>query len=194
MASEAQDAADRNDTKSFYSYVHEVFGPSQTTISPVQSKDGSQLHKDITSIRNRWVEHYSELLNRPSSVDMSIIDQVEQLPIINELAFDPTREEVASSVRKLNSGKAPGMDGLTAEVLKAGGNTMIDLLHRLILHYWTPESTPQEWIDITSVCCWESPSTHYFRPTDIACYLKHTFRISVWFSCQPWHYRYDIHS
>lgn len=155
-ASEAQSAADRKDAKAFYSYVHEVFGPSQNNFAPIRTKDGKVLLKDVKSIQDRWVEHYSELLNRPSTVDRNIIDQVEQLPNIEEMDCDPTRNEVADAVKKLNSGKSPGLDGLTSEILKSGGEKMTDLLHEIILHYWISEETPQDWIDATLISLYKS--------------------------------------
>jgi hypothetical protein len=85
-ASEAQRAADMNDTKSFYSYIHEVFGPTQSNIAPVRSKDDSELYKDVNSIQARWKEHYSVLLNRESSVVDSFIEEVKQLPIIDSMS------------------------------------------------------------------------------------------------------------
>ena len=44
----------------------------QESKATAHSKDGETLLKDIKSIQNRWVEHYSELLNRPSSVDHTL--------------------------------------------------------------------------------------------------------------------------
>ena len=66
-ASDAQTAADRKDSKAFYGYIHEVFGPSRSSVAPLRSKDGTTLLKDVPSIQKRWVKHYSELLNRPST-------------------------------------------------------------------------------------------------------------------------------
>ena len=148
VAIEAQAAADRKDTKSLYSIIREVFGPSQATIAPLRSKDGSELLKDAFSIQQRWVEHCSELLMRPSSaVDMNVVNQVEQLPIVPEMDVKPTLSEIAESVKKLNSGKASGLDGLPAEVLKAGGDRMSEMLYRIIQHCWPDEKVPHEWID-----------------------------------------------
>ena len=88
-ASEAQEAGDRKDAKTFYSFIHEVFGPTQSNVAPLRSKDGSELCKNVKSIQGRWLEHYSELLNRPSTFDASFIDNVEQLPIIDRMANSP---------------------------------------------------------------------------------------------------------
>ena len=42
--------------------------------------------------------------------------------IIEEVANnEPTLGEVQSAIRKLKNGKSPGIDSITAELLKAGG-------------------------------------------------------------------------
>ena len=38
--------------------------------------------------------------------------------------------------------KAPGIDTITAEVLKAGGAPMIDLLEQIFNRIWETEKTP----------------------------------------------------
>ena len=155
-ASDAQAAADRKDSKAFYSYIHEVFGPSRSSVAPLRSKDGTTLLKDVPSIQNRWVEHYSELLNRPSTVNMDIIHNLPQRPIIAELSNTPSLDEVISAVKKLNSGKAPDMNGFTAEILKSGGANMHSMLHHLMTHFWEKESVPQEWVDALLVSLFKS--------------------------------------
>ena len=146
-ALDAQAAADRKDSKAFFSFIHEVFGPPSSSVAPIRSKDGRTLYKDIPSIQSRWVEHYSELLNRPSTVNMDVINSLPQHPIVLQMSDSPSHDEVASAMRKLNSGKAPDVNGFTAEIVKSGGEYMTEMIHNLMSHYWEKESVPQEWID-----------------------------------------------
>ena len=46
--------------------------------------------------------------------------------------------------------KAPGMDGITEEILKCGGDKMINLLEPVIHDVWESE-TPQDWRDVMLV-------------------------------------------
>ena len=41
--------------------------------------------------------------------------------------------------------KAPGTDSISAEVLKAGGDEMINFLHMLFNKIWREENPPLEW-------------------------------------------------
>uniref|UniRef100_A0A5F8GH71 CDK5 regulatory subunit-associated protein 2 n=1 Tax=Monodelphis domestica TaxID=13616 RepID=A0A5F8GH71_MONDO len=55
--------------KQFFSTLKTVYGPSKPTTTPLLSSDGDTLIKDKKGISNRWKEHFSQLLNRPSSVN-----------------------------------------------------------------------------------------------------------------------------
>ena len=41
--------------------------------------------------------------------------------------------------------KAPGIDAITAEVLKAAGKPMVDMLENIFNLIWNVESTPKDW-------------------------------------------------
>lgn len=55
------------------------------------------------------------------------------------------QDEVISAVRKLTDGKAPGYDNVTAEELKATGETGINILHHLCNLIWRKEEFPEDW-------------------------------------------------
>ena len=78
-------------------------------------------------IKKWWCEHYSELLNRHPVVDESILDLIKQHDPIMAVDEVPSRGEIKASVSQMNNNKAPGIDGITAEILKNGGEKMIDL-------------------------------------------------------------------
>ena len=56
----------------------------------------------------------------------------------------PSRSKIKASVSQMNNNKAPGMDGITAEILKNGGEKMIDLLEQVVQSVWESE-VPQDW-------------------------------------------------
>ena len=94
-------------------------------------------------IKKRWFEHYRELLNRHPVVDESVLDLIKQHDPIMAIEEVPSRGEIKASVSQMNNNKAPGMDGITAEFLKNGGEKMIDLLEQVILRVWESE-VPQD--------------------------------------------------
>ena len=58
---------------------------------------------------------------------------------------DVTREEVVAAVRRLQNGKAAGEDRIVAELLKNGGEPVIDWLTELMQEVWRTRKVPQDW-------------------------------------------------
>lgn len=73
-ALELQQLADSGDTRGFFDATRAVYGPSSRCLTPFRSKDGLFLLKNNEAIKNRWKEHYMDLLNRDTTPAM------EQLP------------------------------------------------------------------------------------------------------------------
>jgi len=79
-AEEVQHLADANNSKQFFSALKTVYGPSKSGTAPLLSSDGTTLIKDKQGINSRWKEHFSQLLNLPSSVDQTALDQIPPKP------------------------------------------------------------------------------------------------------------------
>ena len=69
----------------------------------------------------------------------------------------PSRGEIKASVSQMNNNKAPGMDGITAEILKNGGEKMNNLLEQVIQSVWESE-VPQDWRDAILVSLYKKGS------------------------------------
>ena len=62
-----------------------------------------------------------------------------------------TREEVAKAVKRLQNGKAAGENRVVAELLKSGGETVIDCLTELMQEVWQTRKVPQDWRNATLI-------------------------------------------
>ena len=122
LAEDMQSAADRNDSKQLYSLMKQAYGPKVAKIVPLRSSDGSKLFSTMEDISGRWKEHFNELLNRDSNVDSETLANIPQRPIVNEMNYIPSLAETKSGIGKLNLGKAPGKDGLPAEIFVYGAS------------------------------------------------------------------------
>ena len=69
----------------------------------------------------------------------------------------PSRGEIKTSVSQMNNNKAPGIDGITAEIIRNGGEKMIDLLKQVIQRVWESE-VPQDWRDAILVSLYKKGS------------------------------------
>ena len=57
----------------------------------------------------------------------------------------PTLEEILGAVKKLKNYKAPGVDCISNEQLKHGGNSHVAYLHVLFSRVWEEETIPEDW-------------------------------------------------
>ena len=152
----AQLAVNSKNSTLFYQIIKELYGPQQSIFAPLKSKDGATLRQP-EDIKKRWFEHYRELLNRHPVVDESVLDLIKQHEPVMALDEVSSRGEIKTSVSQMNNNKEPGMDGITAEILKNAGEKMIDLLEQVIQSVWESE-VPQDWRDAIHVSLYKKGS------------------------------------
>ena len=89
--------------KDFYATLREVYGPSSRNSHPIKSKDGKLLTTK-NEIKERWVEHFSELLN---NVTETVLDEIDQRPIDYSLDEPITEKELDDTIKRSKLGKIP---------------------------------------------------------------------------------------
>ena len=68
-AMEAEKYSQEKNHREFYLTLNAVYGPRFRNSHLVRSKNGEVI-TGSQAIQNRWVEHFSDLLNQPSNVDL----------------------------------------------------------------------------------------------------------------------------
>ena len=96
---------DSNNSKQFFNSLKTLFGPSKSGSSPLLSAGGTTPIKDKAAIRERWKDHFSQLLTRQSSVDPTVLDQIPQRAVIEELDDCPSSYEVRHAIKQMTNGK-----------------------------------------------------------------------------------------
>ena len=147
LAADIQGYADSGDLQNFHSALKQVYGPSDRSLAPVRSRDGSTLFTEKDDILKRWREHYSVLLNTNNPSNRHILDRIPQKARVTQMDVTPTLQEVENAVRNLKNHKSPGVDGIPSEVWKHGGSSLTGQLHQLICRIWAEEEVPQHWRD-----------------------------------------------
>ena len=150
-ATELQDAADRKNAKLFYDGLKAIYGPQANGSSSILSADADTRLTEPSRIRERWAEHFSDVLNRPSIISQAAIDNIAQRPLMDELANRPTHDETTAAIRKLSSGKAAGPDAIAAEIYKYEGINLKKSLVKLFSDIWDNRAVPQEFKDASIV-------------------------------------------
>ena len=73
-----------------------------------------------------WKTHFETILNKEEPGEVEYIPEIDEYLLVN--MDPPTANEVKSAIDNINSAKAPGADGVSAEMLKAGGNVITETL------------------------------------------------------------------
>ena len=60
------------------------------------------------------------------------------------LVPEPSAFEVELAIEKLKSDKSPGIDQISAKLIKAGGRTLCYEIHKLIISIWNKEELPEK--------------------------------------------------
>ena len=56
-----------------------------------------------------------------------------------------TQSEIRTAIKQMKNGKADGVDGMTAELLKAYLETTVAVLFDMLLKIWESERVPNDW-------------------------------------------------
>ena len=129
-----QHATDTGNVKGMYNGIKRASGPNTKKTAPLKSKSGEFI-TDKAKQLDRWVEHYSQLYSRENVVHQSALDSIDHLPLMPELDEVLSIEELSKAIDRLPSGKAPGKDGILAEVIKSSKSTLLVPLHKLLTQY-----------------------------------------------------------
>ncbi len=130
-----------------YKLIKTLTSGLKSRTNAIRSKDGKLLtgQEDILS---RWTEYAQELYKDGGSYDQTVIAELRHRTARPEDDFkedNVLREEVQKAVDRLKNNKSPGVDGIQAELMKAGGESTVDAIHRLCNMVWDQERWPTEW-------------------------------------------------
>ena len=118
-------------------------GSTQNRLGIMKRNDGTPI--DITKETEEWRKYFSLLLggqSEPSPVENLPPPAEVDLPIPTS---DFTMEELETSIHKSRTGKAPGLDGLTAEILKLGGAQVQQSLLEILNTAFRTKMPPHQW-------------------------------------------------
>ena len=137
---QAEDAARQGQMKGVYEATRRLCNEGPKKVTMVKGKDGRLLTKE-DKVKDRWREHFVEVLNRPVPEVTAEVEEANEVSI-NTGAI--TKDEIRSALGDMKSGKAPGIDNLTADLLRADTDPTVSVLHDLCNTIWEEESVPED--------------------------------------------------
>ena len=121
----------KNNSKRAYQLVKDLTSEKQSRSSTIHGKSGKCL-TEAQEILSRWTEYCSELYNYESCGDNSVLDYSQSPEDLQPIL----REEVEIAVASMKKGKSAGVENIPAELVQAGGETMIDVLREICNRIW----------------------------------------------------------
>jgi hypothetical protein len=103
--------------------------------------DNGDLLADSHNILNILKNYFSQLLNVHNVIDVRQIE----VHMAEPLVPGPSRLEVEIAIAKLKKYKSQGSDQIPAELVQAGGETLLSEIHKLINSIWNKEGLPDQW-------------------------------------------------
>ena len=143
LSDNIQTASDTGNIRKMYEGIKKATGVSIRTTAPLKSKLGETI-TDRAKLMSRWVEHYLELYSRQNIVTQGALDSIQDLPVLDDLDSEPTKEELSKAIKDLANGKAAGVDCIPPEIIKCGEPTLLEPLHKLLCLFWREGHVPQD--------------------------------------------------
>uniref|UniRef100_A0A1W7R9N5 Endonuclease-reverse transcriptase HmRTE-e01 n=1 Tax=Hadrurus spadix TaxID=141984 RepID=A0A1W7R9N5_9SCOR len=125
-----------------YGMVKEKKRGSEGEPSMIKNETGNVLVEE-TDIRSRWKEYFEKLLNTRRNTQNSDREEYQEVEEVAEEEITMTEIEVAS--KKMRLGKAPGVDEVTIDMVRAAGKEGLYWISRVFQAVWRDKRTPEEW-------------------------------------------------
>ena len=113
-------------------------------LTAAKDKEGTPKTK-LDEVLTCWEEYFKEHLNTEFPHDNSALDTIPDPPQDAEPSLDISVDEIRAAIKRCKCRKAPGVDQITAEAIRFGGEPMVQMLHKILKRIWIEEKTPKDW-------------------------------------------------
>ena len=108
--------------------------------------ENGQVICEEDQVRGRWKEYFASLFQANGEMQQRVSGDVSGGEAqVEENADEITLEEVQRSIARLKSRKTPGVCEVSGEMLKAGGEVVVEWLHRFVNRAWKSGMVPSDW-------------------------------------------------
>ena len=132
-------------SKQAYNLVKMLKGKYLPQLTIIRNQDGTVIQSN-EGITQRWTQYCSDLYGGKEGGE----EMAKELEHITPSHDDNDTsgilyDEIEDAITKLEKNKSPGTDGITAEMLQAGGEQLAGKIYELCNKAWKEETIPKEW-------------------------------------------------
>ena len=144
-----------NDPTTPFSIIRRLQGGSKRVDNMSVYDKSSKLPVNSRDILKRWGEYFQETLNVVSSIDQDLLDRIHMSTLAagekHRQNAQLSMQEIRVAANQMKLRKAPGRDDVTVDILKAGGEPVIQWLLKFFTDVWENEETTKEWKIMTLI-------------------------------------------
>ena len=131
--------------KLYHREIRRIRGQQGSNCNRIKDENDRLLERK-EEVLGRWRDYFKNLMNAGDNRNAEITCWGMNGGFgVSKKQVNITRNEVKKAIKKLKLGKAPGVDGIRSEMLKYGGEVMIDILWRVCKVAWEIGEVPVEW-------------------------------------------------
>ena len=131
--------------KLYHREIRRIRGQQSSNCNRIKDENDRLLERK-EEVLGRWRDYFKNLMNAGDDRNAEITCWGMNGGFgVSKKQVNITRNEVKKAIKKLKLGKAPGVDGIRSEMLKYGGEVMIDILWRVCKVAWEIGEVPVEW-------------------------------------------------
>ncbi|CAM4973194.1 unnamed protein product [Rotaria socialis] len=131
-------------TRLTYSLIKTLKKKFVPRMSAIKNEDGIMAQSKDKE-KERWTQYCSGLYKDEGGGDEMVKELESIFPSYEEDPQDILYTEVEQAIHTLKNNKSPGSDGITAEMIQAGGEQLIRQIHALCNKAWHQGVIPKEW-------------------------------------------------
>ncbi|KAK3893161.1 hypothetical protein Pcinc_003002 [Petrolisthes cinctipes] len=135
----------KENKKLFWKEVKRERGEGKSGSVRMKREDGVTVSRS-EEVKEVWKRHFDGLMNGGTGGEAVVTCMgMEAGGRRQGVQGDLGREEVRKAIGKLKMGKAPGVDGITAEMLKCGGEVVVEWMLLICTLAWRQGEVPEDW-------------------------------------------------
>ena len=136
----------RENKKRFWGGVNAERKVKEQLEMRIKDENGLMLTEE-GEVKERWSRYFDQLLNVDDGREAEITERrmcgVDARLL---LGADVFVDDVRRAIKKLKNVKTPGVDGITSEMLRYGGECMVEWLTRVIVVCLNEGKVPKDWV------------------------------------------------